>query len=120
MQSILTYLLAVTLEAKKESFSMVIDNLSQKIIHTHKSHHSFIKSKINKLIVSLKKASQEESRNNKSQKTSFAFFFALYCDPLPFFEFKNFTIAGKQKFVLTNEHLCSDLWVTNQPHPPQA
>lgn len=119
MQSVLTYLLAITLESKKQTIAMLLDEATEVISETHHSHLSYIEHQIDETVTFLKQASQEDSQKDKSRSVIAHFFLALYCETLPSFNFVSFRIP-KEKFPVQNEHFHSSLWVYKQPHPPQV
>ena len=63
MQSVLTYILALTLESKKTEIALFVDGITEKITQTHHSHLAFIESKIDNSINLLKKESKDLRRS---------------------------------------------------------
>lgn len=119
MQSVVTYLLAITLESKKEIIASILDETSGEISKLHQSHLSYIENKIDEVVTKLKKISTEHSKQEKSRGSSSALFFTLYCEPLPYFEFKIICIENRTYNVL-DDLFISSLWVAEQPHPPKS
>jgi hypothetical protein len=118
MQSILTFLLAETIEHKKETIALIINRVTDKITNTHHKHVALIEHKINNTISFLKGVSKKSAQQDDS-KTNTTFSFPIICENITHFKFTNNKRFTSQKFFISNDNIHLLLWVKHQPHPPK-
>lgn len=117
MQSVVAYLLAVSLEGQKSNIAMLLDKACYVVSETHEHHVAHIEAKIDQAVVFLKSVIKHDSKKDKSTSIFAYFFFALFYEALPQFHFGIGYV--KSSFIPRNDGLPPSFWLQEQPHPPQ-
>jgi hypothetical protein len=117
MQSILSYVFALTLEHKRSEIATLIDQGASLVYETHQSHLSQIKGKIDDLISCIEKLNTEDSEE-KGANRNFSYF-VLYFQAAPKFEVLKWYFP-KLYYYIPLEALYHCAWAHEQLHPPQV
>lgn len=120
MQSILTFLIAETIETKKETIALIVNDVTDKITNTHRKHVAIIEHKIDKTISLLKKYSNNSSQQDDSKNQRSSISFPIICQVIMPFEFIQKDPLPAKDFIFFNDKIHLLLWVIKQPHPPKA
>jgi hypothetical protein len=120
MQSVVMYMLSISLEYQKDNITAFINNGVNFVYQTHVNHTTYIASKIDATIDLIRKVGEEAHEKDQSQsKTQSSFAFNLFIQEPYRLKLKP-TDIKRNKYFISNTIFHSSLFDYEQPHPPQV